>query len=144
MERLTRSPDETEHFGRELASRLQPGDVVLLEGGLGAGKTVVVRGIVRGLDSTDHVSSPTFVLVHEYRGRYPVAHADLYRLSGPADLEDLGLDEYLDGRFVVLVEWPERAEGTDWGRRTWRVRLECASAEERIIRVQAPPGEGDA
>ncbi|BCW97625.1 MAG: hypothetical protein KatS3mg024_0452 [Armatimonadota bacterium] len=82
MERVTRSPDETESFGRELASRLQPGDVVLLEGGLGAGKTVVVRGIVRGLDSTDHVSSPTFVLVHEYRGRFPVAHADLYRLSG--------------------------------------------------------------
>ncbi|BCW97626.1 MAG: hypothetical protein KatS3mg024_0453 [Armatimonadota bacterium] len=54
------------------------------------------------------------------------------------------MDEYLDGSFVVLVEWPERAKGTDWGRRTWRVRLEFASAEERIIRVQAPVGEGDA
>ncbi len=141
MERLSRSPAETEEFGRELAARLQPGDVVLLEGGLGAGKTVVARGIVRGLGSADHVSSPTFVLVHEYRGRCPIAHADLYRLSGPADLEDLGLDDYLDGDFVVLVEWPERAEGTDWGRRTWRVRLEFASAEDRIIRVHEPGRE---
>jgi|YNPMSStandDraft_1061717.scaffolds.fasta_scaffold79218_2 tRNA threonylcarbamoyladenosine biosynthesis protein TsaE len=143
IERVTRSPVETEEFGRELAGRLQPGDVVLLEGPLGSGKTVLVRGIVRGLGSGDHVSSPTFVLVHEYRGRCRVAHADLFRLSGPSDLEDLGLEEYLDGSFVVLVEWPERAECTDWGPRTWRVALEAAAPEERVIRVRVP-GEGSA
>ncbi len=140
LERLTRSPEETEAAGRELAGWLRPGDVVLLEGELGAGKTVMARGIVRGLGSADHVSSPTFVLVHEYRGRAPVAHADLFRIGGPADIEDLGLEEYLDGQFVVLVEWPERAGAMEWGGRVWRVRLERRSGSERIVRVEEPAG----
>jgi tRNA threonylcarbamoyladenosine biosynthesis protein TsaE len=93
----------------EMARTLAPGTVLLLRGDLGAGKTAFVRGLATGLGvEADEVSSPTFTLVHEYRsGRLPLYHADLYRLSAGATLEDLGLDELAqDG--VLAIEWPER------------------------------------
>jgi len=86
--------------------------VVALYGDLGTGKTVLVRGIAAGLDVPPRaVSSPTFVLIHEYPGRLPLAHADLYRLDTPGQLQHVGLSEYLDGRTVVVIEWADKTGG---------------------------------
>jgi tRNA threonylcarbamoyladenosine biosynthesis protein TsaE len=101
------SEEETIAAGRELGRRLAPGDVVLLEGQLGAGKTAFARGIAQGLGCDEAgVSSPTFTIIQEYRGRLPMQHVDLYRLT-PAEVDDLGLDELGEGA-VLAVEWPDR------------------------------------
>jgi tRNA threonylcarbamoyladenosine biosynthesis protein TsaE len=101
-----RTADDTRAAGAALAPLLQPRDVVVLTGELGAGKTTFVRGIAAGLGATEHVASPTFTLVREYvSGRVPVAHVDLYRLDREQDVIDLALDELEDGERVLLVEW---------------------------------------
>ena len=106
---VTTSQDDTERVAETLAGELRNGDVVLLSGPLGAGKTAFVRGLARGLGvDPDEVSSPTFTLVHEYRGgRLRLFHADLYRL-GTAAAEDLGLDELGIRDGVLAIEWPDR------------------------------------
>ncbi len=112
-ELLLRAPDEatTKAIGAALAARLEPGDVVGLTGDLGAGKTRLVQGAAAALGVEDPVVSPTFMLVREYEGRVPVHHVDAYRLSGAAELEDLGLDEVFPADAVVFVEWSDRVEG---------------------------------
>jgi len=107
----THSEGETADVAARLAGRLTPGAVLLLSGDLGAGKTAFVRGLAQGLGvSPDDVSSPTFTLVHEYRGgRLPLQHVDLYRLER-VDLDTLGLDEALAEAGVVAIEWPERLQ----------------------------------
>ena len=107
--RLTHSEDETAAVARELAATLDAGDVLLLSGNLGAGKTAFVRGLAAGLGiDPDEVSSPTFTLVHEYRGgRLTLYHADLYRLEKVAT-EDLGLEEIGVTDGLLAIEWPDR------------------------------------
>lgn len=107
--RVTHSEDETAAVARDLASSLQAGDVLLLSGNLGAGKTAFVRGLAAGLGlDPEEVSSPTFTLVHEYRGgRLTLYHADLYRLEKVAT-EDLGLEEMGVADGVLAIEWPDR------------------------------------
>ncbi len=109
---MSRSPEETVDFGKQLADILNPGDVIALYGELGSGKTTLVRGITRGLgvEKDCAITSPTFVLMNIYPGRIPVYHFDLYRLSGAADLYDLGFEEYFFGKGVSVVEWAEKAE----------------------------------
>ncbi|MCU1595608.1 MAG: ATPase [Frankiales bacterium] len=99
---------ETRAFGRSLAAQLQAGDLVILSGPLGAGKTALTQGIGEGLGVTGRVTSPTFVIARVHRGPLPLVHVDAYRLrdSGRLDLDDLGIDEELD-RAVVVVEWGE-------------------------------------
>jgi tRNA threonylcarbamoyladenosine biosynthesis protein TsaE len=106
----TTSPEETDAAGQRLGATLGPGDVVALSGELGAGKTVFVQGLVRALGVTTGATSPTFVLVNEYRGRLPVHHVDAYRTASLAELLDLGLDEMMDGDGVTVIEWAERLE----------------------------------
>jgi tRNA threonylcarbamoyladenosine biosynthesis protein TsaE len=88
-----------------------PGAVVLLQGPLGAGKTVLAKGIAAGLGVTDTVTSPTYTLAVEYAGRVPIVHADLYRLEEPEQFDALALDDRLGTGSVLLIEWPERAQG---------------------------------
>ncbi|MGB4338897.1 MAG: tRNA (adenosine(37)-N6)-threonylcarbamoyltransferase complex ATPase subunit type 1 TsaE [Bacillota bacterium] len=108
MRVASQSPAGTAEIGLKLGRLLRPGDVVCLVGPLGAGKTVFARGIASGLGvEPSAVSSPTFTLAREYAGRVPVYHLDLYRLSGPEDVEDAGLHEYIGGDGVALIEWPE-------------------------------------
>jgi tRNA threonylcarbamoyladenosine biosynthesis protein TsaE len=109
---VTTSPAETEAAGERFGERLAPGDLVLLKGDLGAGKTTFVRGLMRGVGSPAHVASPTFQLVRVYPGRVQIAHVDLYRLEDGADLVDLGLEELLD-QGAVVVEWGDRLEAPD-------------------------------
>ncbi len=92
-----------------LGTLLGPGDVVALSGELGAGKTVLVRGVATGAGSTAHVASPTFTFIREYAGPVPLFHADLYRIDTPAQLVDLGLEELFDRGGIVVIEWAERA-----------------------------------
>lgn len=103
------SPAETEDLGREWGKRLRTGDVVLLEGELGAGKTTFVRGMAQGAGSPAAVASPTFQLVRVYGGRVQLAHVDLYRVENSAELAGLGLEE-LAAHGAVVVEWGERLE----------------------------------
>ena len=119
----TSSEEETSAAGERFAARLKPGDVVLLYGDLGAGKTAFVRGLAKGLGaSPDAVSSPTFTLIQEYRGRVTLQHVDLYRLK-PSEVEGLGLDELTDGTGVVAVEWAERWTAAPV--ESWVVRMSC-------------------
>jgi tRNA threonylcarbamoyladenosine biosynthesis protein TsaE len=102
------SADETARFGEELGRTLEAGAVVALIGELGAGKTCFIQGVARGLGVTTRATSPTFVLVNEYRGRVPVHHVDAYRTASLTELIDLGLLELLGGDGVTLVEWADK------------------------------------
>ena len=131
----TGSEGETSAAGERLASSLHPGDVVLLRGQLGAGKTAFVRGLARGLGaSPDEVSSPTFTLIQEYEGtRGTLYHVDLYRLE-PHEVDDLGLEELVSGNGVVAIEWAER-----WAARpddAWEVGIEETGDDRRTISIE--------
>ncbi|WP_257351391.1 tRNA (adenosine(37)-N6)-threonylcarbamoyltransferase complex ATPase subunit type 1 TsaE [Pseudalkalibacillus decolorationis] len=99
----TESAEETEQFAAELAELLQAGDVITLEGDLGAGKTTFTKGLAKGLHIKRVVKSPTFTIIKEYKGRLPLYHMDVYRLQESG--EDLGFDEYFEGEGVTVVEW---------------------------------------
>jgi tRNA threonylcarbamoyladenosine biosynthesis protein TsaE len=130
--RVTRSEDETADVARELAAALNAGDVILLSGNLGAGKTAFVRGLASGLGlDPEDVSSPTFTLVHEYRGgRLTLYHADLYRLERIAT-EDIGLEEMGVGDGVLAIEWPDRLANAMPGAR--EVQIEIVDENTRQI-----------
>jgi tRNA threonylcarbamoyladenosine biosynthesis protein TsaE len=104
------SPEETQAVGQAIGAQAQPGDAYLLTGTLGAGKTCLTQGIARGLEVPGYVRSPTFVLTHRHQGRLLLYHLDLYRIGGPSEAWDLGLDEQLFGDGVCVVEWADRAE----------------------------------
>jgi len=106
---ITSGADETRRIGVAMGRAAQAGDVILLHGELGAGKTTLTQGILRGLGGDDYASSPTFVLISEYTARLTLYHVDLYRISKPEDTFELGLDEILDGDGLCVVEWAERA-----------------------------------
>lgn len=104
----THSPEETEDFGARYAETLRPGDVIALEGDLGAGKTAFTRGVLRGLGYTGRVTSPTFAIANEYETeRAAVVHFDMYRILDEEALYELGFEEYFDGRRILLIEWSE-------------------------------------
>ena len=126
----TSSPDETEAAGEDLGRRLRSGDLVLLKGELGAGKTTFVRGVARGCGSAAPVASPTFQLVRIYPGRLQLAHVDLYRLEKGDELHDLGLDELLEVGAVV-VEWGDRLAGADGA----MISIEHLGGDRRLIRT---------
>jgi tRNA threonylcarbamoyladenosine biosynthesis protein TsaE len=134
----TRSAAETEALGAGLAERLDPGDVVIVSGEVGAGKTTLIRGACRALGVETPVTSPTFTIGQRYEGgRLPVAHLDLYRLERLAD-EDPGLfDDYLVPGAVAFVEWPAVAEPELEGRRTVAVRLAHAGGDRRQVELPA-------
>jgi tRNA threonylcarbamoyladenosine biosynthesis protein TsaE len=108
---VSHSAAQTQRLGARLGELLERGDVILLQGGLGAGKTVFAQGVAQGLGVVERVTSPTFTLVHEYEGRLPLYHIDLFRLAGDVEAGAIGLEEYLWGDGVTIIEWPERARG---------------------------------
>jgi tRNA threonylcarbamoyladenosine biosynthesis protein TsaE len=143
--RRSSSAFETESAGQSLARLLRPGDVVLLTGPLGAGKTTFARGVGKGLGVRDRVTSPTFTLVREHDcandlGIARLQHADLYRLSGPAEALDLAIGELVEESAVALVEWGDLAAPV-FGREVLTVDLAVAGDEERVITVSGALAE---
>ena len=142
MELTTKSADETQDFGRRLGALLEIGDLVLLRGTLGAGKTTLTQGIAWGAGVSEYAHSPTFVLVHEYQGRLPIYHLDLYRFAGGDDVdvlgevEDLAIDEMLEAGACV-VEWAERAESVFPGDHLEIALEEGATDDERSLVLTA-------
>jgi tRNA threonylcarbamoyladenosine biosynthesis protein TsaE len=140
---ISHSPDQTRRFGARLGALLQPGDVVCLEGDLGTGKTCLAQGIGQGLGVVEPITSPTFTLIAEYRPPAPAPvlyHIDLYRLSDPvAEALALGLDDYLVGDGVCLVEWADRIEPILPAGRLW-VTLRHVALSKRgiVIRASGP------
>lgn len=133
----SQSPEDTQAAGEALARTLGPGDVVALRGELGAGKTCFVQGLVRGLDAPTHATSPTFVLVNEYRGRVPIHHVDTYRVAGAAEMIDIGLLELIDGDGVTIIEWPEKLDPL-LPDRTIHVAIDGIGDEPRTITIRRP------
>jgi tRNA threonylcarbamoyladenosine biosynthesis protein TsaE len=130
----TASAAETEAIGERLAAELGPGDVVLVSGELGAGKTTLIRGACRALGVSEPVTSPTFTIGHTYSGRVPVSHLDLYRLADLGQEDPALLEDYLTPEAVALIEWPGAAE-LRLERITRRVELSHAGGDEREIRL---------
>lgn len=124
----TTSAEETRAVAAALGSQLVAGDLVLLVGDLGAGKTAFAQGLARGLGVEEPVTSPTFTIVQEYAGRLPLAHVDVYRLDRVQDLYDLGFDELVDGEGVTVVEWGDLVE-------------QVVPAEHVVVRIE--PGNAD-
>ncbi len=134
----TGSEAATHAVAAAVAAHLVCGDVVALEGTLGAGKTVFVRGVCEalGVPASDGVSSPTYALVNLYPGgRHPIAHLDLYRVTAGDELEALGFRDLLDGESIVLVEWPERAAEV-MELATVRVLIEDLGPSDRVLRIE--------
>ncbi len=134
MTRETSSPEETAAVGAELAARLEPGDVVLVSGELGSGKTTFVRGACRALGYDGPVTSPTFSIGHVLPGRVEIAHLDLYRLGSLSEEDPSLLEDYLTPERICFVEWPELGERA-LGRPLARVRLEHRGEGRRRIVV---------
>jgi len=108
----TRSVDETQKLGKIIGTAVTGGTVLMLTGDLGSGKTAFVQGLARGLEVPDdyYITSPSYTLINEYPGRYPLFHVDLYRISDPMDMEDIGLYEILHNSGIVAIEWADRIE----------------------------------
>lgn len=137
---ITRSQLETEQFGRSLAVQLRPGDVLLLRGDLGAGKSVFARGVARGLGVEGPISSPTFTLLNCHEGsRMPVHHFDLYRLADADEFYAAGLDDSIGGNAIALVEWPERAEEAMPDCRL-EIHIQYGANEDERLITLAPQG----
>ena len=137
MELLSHSPEETEDIGARLAETLKPGAVVAFTGDLGAGKTAFTRGLARGLGVTDRVTSPTFTIVNEHLGgRLPLFHFDMYRLSSPDELFDIGWEDYLARGGVCAVEWSEHAEGAFEEEPIWVDIRRGADDGQRVITIR--------
>jgi len=136
--------EATEAFGQALAMRLRAGDIVTLEGGLGAGKTTLARGLLRGLGLAGEAPSPTYAIVQGYEPpetRLPLAHVDLYRLEDPAELEELGLDDWL-AQGCLVVEWPDRLAGR-YADTALALRIEPAPDGARLLTARLPGDWGE-
>lgn len=124
---------DTEAYGEQLAGELHAGSVVAMYGGLGMGKTALVRGIARGLSLDAEVSSPTFALVHDYGGDPPLVHFDMYRVTGWEDLYSTGYYDYLDAGVILAVEWSEHIEAA---LPADAIRLHLTAVDEHIRRIE--------
>ena len=143
FEVVTESPHQTVRLGALLGEILPPGFFIALVGSLGAGKTLLAKGLARGLGVEDirEVTSPSFVLVNEYRGRFPVYHLDLYRLDSYAEVEGIGWDEFLSGPGVTLVEWADKV-GEDLPEERIEVHLQWRGEERRRLVFLGKGGKG--
>ena len=131
---FTKSYEETEEIAFRLAQTLKGTEIIAMFGGLGAGKTAFTRGLARGLDVNDGVSSPTFALVHEYGGKFPIYHFDMYRINTFDDLYTTGFFDYMDNG-VMVIEWSENIENA-LPESCIRVYIKVISENEREIEIE--------
>lgn len=134
---ISESPQDTIKFGKKIAKLLKPTFVVGLYGDLGSGKTTLVKGIAVALGvEGSEVNSPTFVLIKEYRAKFPLYHFDLYRLNSISQIEGLGYEEYLSGKGICVIEWAEKLDGL-MPKDHVEVRLFHKGDDKRLIKVVA-------
>lgn len=136
LEIISDSTEETIALGRQIGQLLRPGAVVLLKGDLGAGKTHFSKGVALGLGINETITSPTFTLINEYQGRWPLYHMDFYRLGEPEEAIDLGVDEYFYGQGVCLLEWPEQILGF-WPEQFLEITFQTINENGRRISLDA-------
>jgi tRNA threonylcarbamoyladenosine biosynthesis protein TsaE len=129
---LTKSAEETVALGEKIGAFLVPNDVVGLFGPLGAGKTTLIQGIAKGLAVKDYVTSPTFIIINEYQGRFPLYHIDLYRLEENKEVEELGIEEYFYKGGICVIEWAEKLAEL-LPKHTETIELKIISEKEREI-----------
>jgi tRNA threonylcarbamoyladenosine biosynthesis protein TsaE len=139
-EYVSLSPQDTEAFGRRIASRLEPGSVIALSGGLGAGKTCLVKGIALALGLDENITSPTYTIINEYRlsGRLdgcPLFHIDAYRLNGDEDFASTGAGECFSDNGITIIEWSERIPGSI-PPGAININIEISGPQNRIFRLQ--------
>ena len=136
MEYFTESAEETIALGKKIGEVLKPGDVLGFYGELGSGKTTMIKGITMGLGVKEEslVKSPSFIMINEYKGRYPIYHIDLYRIKNTEEILNIGFDDYIYGDGVCLIEWAEKAEG-DLPENLIKVELEVVKPEQRKIAI---------
>ena len=140
----THSAEETTALGRRIAAELKPGSIVLLRGDLGAGKTTMVKGIAEGFQAAkaDDVTSPTFTLIHEYRGpAVTLFHIDLYRIDTQRELDTLALDDLMSPKSILLIEWGKSLRGSP-GKEMWRLRLSIAGPKIALLFCNPERSEG--
>jgi len=135
---ISNSEDETKNCAKRFSQNLKPGDIVLLQGDLGAGKTTFVKGLAEALKFTPKkVNSPTFVIMNYYKGKLPIYHFDLYRLGNPKEVDTLDFDEYFYGEGISLIEWPERL-GEHAPREHYLVEFKHQGENKRGICISYP------
>ena len=133
MKRISKSVTSTLKIGKVISRHLQPGDIILLSGSLGAGKTVLAKGIAQGLGiNKDKVVSPSFVLLRAYKGKHPLHHFDFYRLKIPADILALGYEEYFYSEGITVIEWPERLKFL-LPKEFLKIKLSAKAANSRVL-----------
>ncbi|KUK10480.1 MAG: hypothetical protein XD50_1232 [Clostridia bacterium 41_269] len=133
---IIKDAEAMKKLGEILGSLLNEGNIVCLSGELGAGKTVLAGGIAKGLGVKEHVTSPTFTLIKEYKGKFPLYHVDVYRLDDPAEIFELGLDEYLYGQGVTVIEWADRIKEyliADY----MNIKIEKLGDEKRMVKISS-------
>ena len=130
----THSPKQTQALGKHLGLLANPGNLILLIGELGSGKTCLTQGIAQGLNIQGYVRSPTFILVNEYQGRIPLYHIDLYRLDGLIAIQDLGLEEYIDSDGLCVIEWADKAMPTFPGEHLL-INIESSGLKDRSFQI---------
>lgn len=135
----SRRESDTQELGRRLGTELEPGDVIALSGELGAGKTVLARGLVEGAGGGGTVTSPTFTFIHAHRGLVPIYHVDLYRIEHARELDDLGLEDILAERAIVIIEWAEKAGAYLPPEHLW-ITINVDPAEHERVVVFVPKG----
>ena len=128
--------NETKEFAKEFAKTLKPGDIVTLDGDLGAGKTVFTKGICEYFNVKDYVVSPTYTIVNEYRGDIPIYHFDIYRLEEEEELYNIGFYEYLNSDALVIVEWAEKIPEAFYGYKIKKVQIIKGEDEKRTITIK--------
>src|SRR6056297_1967770 len=132
----SKSDNETIKYGIKMGELLKSDQIILLSGELGAGKTKLVKGVAKGLGIKDEVNSPTFTLIHEYQGRIPLFHMDLYRLKEEEELYDIGFEEYLERDGAVIIEWPELALNLMPSDAIF-INIEVSSKDSRIFYISS-------
>ena len=137
MKKISKSVEETMEIGAKFAKGLKKGDCVALIGDLGAGKTVFTKGVAKGLGvkNARYVNSPTFVIIKEYEGRFPLYHFDLYRLDNHSGFDDMNYEEYFYGEGVTVIEWADKIREL-LPDRYWEVSLKATDEKQRYIKIK--------
>ena len=137
---ISNSEEETKEIGKQIGKKLKKGDIVTLYGDFGSGKTVLVKGIAKGMKCKEQVKSPSFVFMHEYKGKFPIYHIDLYRVNNLNDIVALGIQEFFGsfgesrGQGVCIIEWAEKAKGL-LPENSIRIELKILSENTREINI---------